>query len=182
MMLAALLEDNGVQAGYFGRAALFAQLFPQISAAVSTVLLPRLAATRDAAEMQRLTRRIMKFVPIVALGVGAIILGGEWFFPWFYGADGATSAHVFALLAAGMALSIVLNPLSFFFMAFEKPHWLTQMNVAQLVLNLGLNWVLIPRYGAVGAAGATLAVRLFAVFYLWAGYRRLLKIAANQKQ
>ena len=176
-MLGAMTSDGGLQAGHFSRASLFALIFPQISAAVSTVLLPRLSSTRDPAEMRRITGKLLRFSPLLILGVLAVMLFAEWFFPWFYGPDAMLTAHVFSLLAVGMVLSIILNPLSFFFMAFDKPQWLTQMNLIQLVLNVAMNALLIPKYGALGAATATLGVRVFAVFYLWLGYRKLLRLA-----
>ena len=56
----------------------------------------------------------------------------------------------------------------------DRASWLTAMNVGQLILNALLGLWLIPMIGAMGAALASVGVRLFALFFLAGVFRRLL--------
>lgn len=165
--------------GQYNFAVTLAQGIPLIAAAISTVLLPRLAATRRRAEIRRMVGIFLKFTPALVGMVVAIIVGAHLVVPLLKGGMYRPSIPVFDLLVIGSSISIVLNPISFFCLALERSSWLAWMNLAQLGLNLALSLVLIPIFGAVGAGISALLVRLFAVGFLMMLYPRLLKLAED---
>lgn len=154
-----------------------AQGIPLITAAVSTVLLPKLAATRRREEIRRLVGIFIKSTPALLGFVAAVILAAHLLVPLLRGGEYRPCLPVFDLLVVGSSISIVLNPISFFCLALERASWLTWMNLAQLFLTLALSLMLIPLWGAVGAGVSALLVRLFAVGFMAAVYPRLLKLA-----
>jgi O-antigen/teichoic acid export membrane protein len=163
--------------GQFGNALDLAQGFPLLTAALSTVLLPRLASTRRRDEMLRIVRAFARAAPLVAVGAGLAMLAAHVLVPYIRGGAYTQSIVVFDLLVAGFTLSIFLNPLSFFCLAFERARWMTWMNLAQLAINFGLNLAVIPLWGATGAAGSTLVVRLFGLAFLAVAFQKLLTMA-----
>ncbi len=176
-LLRGMTNEGSVEVGILGAANNFAQAFPLITMAISTVLLPKIAATRERAEMLRIVRIFARAAPLLMVGVGLAIVAAHLFFPWIRGGEYEQSVWVFDLLVIGFSISVVVNPLSFFCLAFERPQWLTWMNLSQLILNVGIDVVLIPTLGALAAGVSTLSVRLFALIYLAFAFGRLLKMA-----
>jgi O-antigen/teichoic acid export membrane protein len=167
------------EAGVYQMANYLAQGFPLITAAVSTVFLPKLAATRKRSEMLRMTRYFVLAAPALAIAAGAVMLLAALLVPHIRQGEYAASAPVFNWMVAGFAISIIVNPLSFFCLAFDRAWWLTAMNAAQLVMNVALGLLLMPRYGALAAGFASFAIRLFALVLLALAFRRLLALAED---
>jgi len=168
------------QVGLFGNANDIAQGFPLITAAVSTVLLPKLASTRRRAEMRRIVGYFLRFVPVLVVGGGMAMALGHWAIPFIRDGEYSASILVFDLLVVGFSISIIVNPLSFFCLAFNRASWLTWMNLAQLGISLAAGWLLIPPLGAMGAGLSVVLVRLFALGYLVLAYRVLLRMAEDE--
>lgn len=164
-------------AGQYTMAFNLAQGIPLITAAVSTVLLPKLAATRRRGEIRRITGIFLKASPALAAAVVCLLLLARWIIPPLKGGMYAPCLPVFDLLVIGSSLSLILNPLSYFCLALERASWLTWMNLAQLFLAAGLDLLLIPHWGALGAGITSLTVRLFTILFLGLAYRKILIIA-----
>ncbi|MFN2489104.1 MAG: flippase [Actinomycetota bacterium] len=72
----------------------------------------------------------------------------------FFGPGFATGAGVTMLLAIGQTVNAASGPCGYMLVMSGRPALLMASNTFALVLNLGLNVWLIPRYGIVGAAAA----------------------------
>jgi O-antigen/teichoic acid export membrane protein len=176
LMLGNLSDE--AQVGQFGNALDLARGFPLITAALSTVLLPKLAGTRRRADMLRIMGYFLRAIPWLTAGAALAMAAAHLLIPYIRGGAYVPSIMVFDLLVVGFSISVIVNPLSFFCLAFERAHWLTWMNLAQLGINYGLNLALIPLWGALGAGASTLTVRVFAILFLGIAFRRLLTMAA----
>lgn len=171
LMLAALAGKH--ETGQFAFAARPAQALLLLSGSVSTVLLPRLSATRSRAAMQRVFRTMLRLAPLGALAGVLALLAVHLAWTWIGGVEYARAVWVFHLLAISYMLTLVVNPLSYFCLAFGRPHWLAAMNAVQLVISAGLNALLIPRLGALGSGLAALGVFGFSVLAVGLMLRRL---------
>lgn len=172
------------EVGQFGMANNLAMGFPMITAAISTVLLPKIAGTRRRSEMLRIKGYFVRAIPLLLM-TGAVVIGlAQWLLPIVREGAFAASAPVFHLLVLSFMISVLVNPLSFFCLSFDRAWWLTAMNLVQLAINAGLDWWLIPRYGALAAGISTLAIRLFALGFLVIAFGRLLGLAEpdNEKR
>ena len=181
VLLLRLLNPNPAQLNQYGMALTLAQGVPLITAAVSTVLLPKLAATRRRDEIRRLVRIFLKASPVLAVCVLVAIAAAHGVVPLLRGGMYRPSLPVFDLLVIGSSISIILNPISYFCLALERAHWLAWMNLAQLALTVVLSTALILVWGAVGAGVSSLLVRLFAVGWLAVLYPKLLKLAEGEE-
>ncbi len=146
---------NGVsEAGIYSVAVAFADLLYMLPIAIGTILFPRIA--RDQAGESGLTLLACRFA---ALLMGVVCLMAALFarpiILIIYGATFAASVGPFLWLLPGVFVlsleAIVANDLA----GRGYPAVLVVYWCGGLVLNVGLNLILIPRWGATGAAVAS---------------------------
>jgi O-antigen/teichoic acid export membrane protein len=73
----------------------------------------------------------------------------------FYGSRYSSSALYLSILAVGYYARAALGLNGMTLMVYGRVRTLTFINVLAMVFNIAINLVLIPRYGAVGAAAGT---------------------------
>lgn len=161
----------------FNMALSLARGIPLIPAAITTVMLPKLAATRSRGEMKRILGLFIKLSPLLILAIGGVILMAHLVVPHLKGGAYTPALPIFDLFVVGMSLSVIGNPISFFCLAFDRAHWLAWMNIAQLLMTGMLGVVLIPHFGAIGAGVSELLWRVFGLMIILLAFRRLLKMA-----
>ncbi|WP_299263752.1 flippase [Halorientalis sp.] len=110
---------------------------------------------RDAMEMFRAVVRWLIVVSVCAL-VPLGVFATE-FITIIYRAKYASGGTVLAVLAVGFALKNVLSVHNPILESVGRAKLLSFNSALAAVANLALNWVLIPRYGILGAAVATSA-------------------------
>ncbi len=156
----------------------FVQTFP--IAVLSTILGPRISAAITAGRFKQVERLYfggMGFAALIAGALGLILI--IWQTPimtWLFGAEYAGSGAVLGVLAfAQIAASIGIPATSFMLMAGQE-RLFGAATLAALGLNIGLNFLLIPQMGAVGAAWATAgSATLLTLFQVTVGLRAILK-------
>ncbi len=148
-----------------------------LSVAYGQTLLPSLTAlNRSEAEQHALYRRSMLQIGILAVPFS---LGG-----WFLGVEVLTlvfgpayrpAGHVLALLALSLPASLWRMGPQTLLIAHNRQDVLVPVTAISAVVNLVLNLILIPRYGASGAAGATVVTEVLrTILVSWEARRRLL--------
>ena len=90
---------------------------------------------------------------VVLLAVLSRPLLSAWLGPSF----AAASAGILAALAVGYGLTLLTGVPALIADATGHPHWTATAGVVYAVINLTLTIVLVPRFGAIGAAYAFLA-------------------------
>lgn len=146
-------QSSLVELGFYGFASKLAFIFPQIAGGLSTVLGPKFSRFHEAGSAQQFLRRCLW----ITTGLGAIILTIVFFsyfllFPLFYPLY-LPSLPIFQLILIGMVFLILqVGPTSYITYYLSKPHINTLFSLLQLVLVLFLNGLLIPVWGARGAA------------------------------
>lgn len=154
-MIAYFLADP-TQVAFYAVAAGVIRLLKLVPEAVGKALFPRLAEA-DAADSGILAARVLRHstlwvgVCVVGLGVLAPLL-----IPLLYGHEYELSIPPFLLLLPGMALLSVYQIMARYFVALGRQHVNIYTQLFSLFVNVSLNVVLIPRYGIVGAAAASL--------------------------
>jgi O-antigen/teichoic acid export membrane protein len=146
-----------------------------IANAVTTGLLPRLAHARDGVERAAITRRAL-----VWLTAGAVVLGGgvalfaRPLLVLVFGARYGDAAGPLAILAIATVLIAPAGVLGTALVAAGRLRPLGIQVGASLAVNLLTLVVLVPNFGASGAAGATLACEAVALVLLAGSARRSL--------
>ncbi|HKC50996.1 MAG TPA: oligosaccharide flippase family protein [Myxococcota bacterium] len=127
-----------------------------IPGALGTVLLPRLAGASESdaaaftAAVVRPSILLMLIAALALAGAGALGI------PLLFGRDYAPAVVPFLVLLPGVTAVTVSRVLARYFAAVGRQRALVVLLAAALLLNVALNYVLIPRAGIVGAALASL--------------------------
>lgn len=128
-------------------------IFP---AALSTTLFPAFSALAvvDARELARLYLRSLKYVvlglgPLACLGV---VFAHSILQAWLGAAFAAKSTLVFQVLSAGMLLNALSQMPANLFDAIGRPDLRAKVFLSYVLFYAGLLWLLVGRYGIVGAA------------------------------
>ena len=173
MIFLRIFHDRSV-VGYFGAAYTITTFFLNLGAAYGLSLLPSLTRLNtDQRGQQGLyhTATAQAFAASLPLAVGGALLamGGMQL---LFGSEYAASGTVFFVLAwcipACLLRDVALAPL----VARGREPVVFRVTLAAAVLSLGLNLALIPRYGAIGAAWATLGTEVARMALAMAAVRR----------
>lgn len=151
LILAALAGTREVGIYSVGVAA--AELAWYVPNALQSVATVKFASEEDSLELvQRLNRSVWPFT--LAFGVVILALIGP-LIPFVYGGAFRASVLPLALLLPGVVATSMSSPLSAWLSGKGHPGDPAAANVANMVVNLGANLLLIPRLGAAGAAIAS---------------------------
>lgn len=154
------------EAGIYAAAYRLASLLLLLSGALGTMLLPKVAALTTGEQIKRYLGRVASYLTfIVALCLPLFWWGGA-IVGWFYGPAYARSAAVFPVLLLAFILVLIAAPVNIIIYALNRPQILVLLAGGELVISFTGNYLLIPGWGAAGAAWALLAVRIFTLGFL----------------
>lgn len=147
------------EVGIYAIASRAAELTALAMSATNTVLAPKIAQLYHAGEfatMRRLVHGAMRRVMAVSLPLGVILfVGAGWLLTWFYGPRFAAGATVMRILIVAQVLVVGSGPLGTVLNMTGHTRANTHNMIIAVAMNIGLNLLLIPRFGANGAAVAT---------------------------
>jgi O-antigen/teichoic acid export membrane protein len=151
------------EAGAYGAAYRFLDPLLFIPGAVMASLFPVVAAVydRDRARVERLVQGALEYLAMISLPVfgGSLVLSGA-LVAAIFGPEFARAAAVLPLLMAAF-VSICLGFLAGYIAPVVGLQWRYALYAGVgVVANVGLNLLLIPRYGAVGSGWATVVTEL----------------------
>ncbi|MFO1153007.1 MAG: oligosaccharide flippase family protein [Rhodospirillales bacterium] len=144
--------------GIYNVARRLAELMQFAYVAVNTLLLPRIAAAhaaRDTARMQAIVDTMNVLVLIPATLVLLVLAGGGQTVLALFGPEFTHGWVVVLMLVVPRFTDLVLGPASEVLMMTGDQKRVARINIAAGFANLGLNLVLVPTWGAIGAATAT---------------------------
>jgi O-antigen/teichoic acid export membrane protein len=124
----------------------------------TTVLTPRfsnLHADGNKAEMQRLLRESLGLSAVLAFGLaGGLILFSPGFITLWIGKEFIAAAGILAIMPLGYAFALAQMPVTNFMLGVKKHHYHACAMSVEALANVVLCFVLVPKYGARGAAWA----------------------------
>jgi len=154
--------------GLYSAAYTFAFAFPIIAGTITTILLPKVSGLSGIEEIIEYIRKSLRFTIPILVPLIILLFIAKPLIMIFYGVKYQQSVIIFQTLIIGFALSIIINPISLIIYSLNKPEILAYLNIIQLILNFFGNILLIPPYGAVGAAITTLIVRIIGTIFICA--------------
>ena len=156
-------------AGIYAVAAQLSEVWYTVPLVVATSVFPRMIGLRTEAPARYALRlrQLLSALGVVALGiaVGAALVS-PWLVHALYGADYAQSADVVRLHVWALVFVFPGMIGNRWYIAEGLQTLMLRRTLAGAALNIGLNFVLIPRWGPTGAALATL-VSTAVVSWLW---------------
>lgn len=157
LMLAGFTSDRVV--GLYGCAWTYAMVLNFVTGAVANVMFPKVTSMEKTSELQAFVKSTIKFTVPIAVATVPALPFMAWWLPWFQ-PEYADALPVFYVMYVGLIFDMVLNPLGYIHYSINRPDILVKLAFFKIALNFGANYLLIPVYGAMGAAGATVVTRV----------------------
>ena len=126
---------------------------------LSTTMLPRLS--RNSQDPQFISYYLRKLKLVLPLSVAGFLIGGAALIPvlgWLAGARYGGLEPLIGLQLVSILIILITNPLGLLVMAEGRTKTLACMNLAQLLVGLGLHFLLVPQLGVNGSICATIGV------------------------
>ncbi|MBT3217999.1 MAG: oligosaccharide flippase family protein [Proteobacteria bacterium] len=156
MLSSAFLLGDHEQVALYVQAVAVLRLIRFIPSSLVTAILPHLAEIgldAVAAETARVVRHGTMLVFFTALG---LLFVGPWLIPLVYGAQYTASVIPFLILLPGVVFQAVYMMIHGFWAAIDRQRVPVVLQLLAVSLNIVLNLCLIPPYGFIGAALASL--------------------------
>ena len=145
-------------------------------ASVVMVLFPR-AVCRSPREVAEMTSRAMRLSTLLStlVGIGIVAVGPQ-VLGLLYGREYRDAGAVLRILVIEVVLSGATSVLSQAFMALGRPGIITGLQVTGLALTVPLMFLLVPRFGIVGAGTALLCSTIARLIFVVASFPVFLKM------
>ncbi|RMD80570.1 MAG: polysaccharide biosynthesis protein [Lentisphaerae bacterium] len=169
------------EVGYYENSQKLLKISLQLIVSVGVVMVPRisyLASRKDQLEIQRQAERVFDYITYASVLLLAGMAGlSDVFIPFYFGEAFRPAVAVTQLMCPIILFIGWSNFLGLQIMVpMKKESWFTLSVSAAAALNLGGNLLLIPRWGAKGAAMATVAAEASVVLIQLFFVHRLLKL------
>lgn len=170
-LLGALAGEH--ELGLFAAAQRYAMVATIVSGALSTVLAPRAAAVRTAAQADAYLRGGLPLAAAFVAPIAALALIADVLLPALLGADFAPAAPAARTMLGGFVLGTAVGPIAATFPALGAARVLACTHVAQLALVIAIGAIAIPSHGVLGAAWSLAAAHVCGVLVIVLVWRRL---------
>ena len=158
VLMLGMLSDEATT-GLYRAAWTYAMVLSFLSMSVSNVLFPKITSFSDIGAMKAFVRKALKLTSLLALATLPALPVVHWFVPW-YDPQYAGAVSIFYIMYVGTAFDLVIGPLGFTLYSLDRPDVLAKIAIGKVVLHAAANWILIPMYGAHGAAWASIVTRV----------------------
>ena len=167
--------------GIYEAAEKFINLPMCVISALGTVMLPRitnLKAKEDTKKVEQYNYISMIFVMFSSMGMAFGLAGiSHSFIPWFYGEDFIDSSDVLLVLLPSIIFVSWANVIrTQYLLPNKKDKAYCASVISGAILNFGINSVLIPIFGVLGAAIGTTFAELFVCLVQTFNARKEMKI------
>jgi len=159
VLMLGMLADEATT-GLYRAAWTYAMVLNFLSISVSNVLFPKITSFSDFAELKAFVKRALRMTSVLAVATLPALPAVSWWIPW-YEPRYADAVGIFWIMYVGVAFDLVIGPLGYTLYSLNRPDVLVKLALLKVALNAGGNWLLIPSFGAQGAAWATIVTRVF---------------------
>ena len=172
-----ILGSTAEQSGWYGAAqnlafvpSIFALSFSSLLLSTLSRLLREEAFSNASSLARNSLRVVIGMIPFAAIGAGA----SSEIVELVYGQDFLPSAQLLAILIFSSMALVMISVTTTILTAAGKPNWTFNLTFGMVPMAILGNWLLVPRFGASGAASVTLfcavvgaIMTLGAVYCLW---------------
>lgn len=130
----------------------FVYLYSLAAQAISSVLLPKINQLQSKEEIVLFVKKVFHWlIPIIVLGL-IVVYPSQYVIEWLFGQKYVAAMPIYLVLSWSMLFSLISIPLSLVITVYNKTQLVAFSGFLQLIINVGLNFLLIPKFGALGAA------------------------------
>jgi O-antigen/teichoic acid export membrane protein len=169
--ISAMMGTNDL--GYYAVASSTAELLLTLPQSIGVPFVP-LALGMDKKEAQKYTPQIIRLICCLMV-IACLIMGiaGDFLIRMFFGEEFLPATRALTLLLPGMAALSIYPMLKIELFGQNMPGRVSAVTGIALVINLSLNWLLIPVWGITGAALSSSVAYIISVGLLLITYCRL---------
>lgn len=162
------------EVGIYSLGVSVAELLWQVPLAISVVVMSRSANAIDKQAMNQSTARLLRVSLVFGITISLfIVVLSPWIVPLVFGEKFRSSILIMQTILPGILMVIMFRILSGQLSGMGRPEVALKAFVPALVLNVALNYLWIPGYGANGAVMATnISYTMGSLIYLFA-YSRI---------
>jgi O-antigen/teichoic acid export membrane protein len=161
--------STAYELGIYSKGVQLVERLWEIPMILSTIIFARSANAKDNKEFSKKVSQLFR-LSIIVIGAGCIILMllSHSIIVSLFGAQFESSTQVLQILAPGVLLLTVFKVMNFDLAGRGKP-WVSMKAMAPaLIINIALNIMVIPKYGARGAAfSSTISYSFAALLFLF---------------
>lgn len=162
--------SSPAEVGIYSLGVSVAELLWQVPLAISVVVMSRSANATDKSAMNQSTARLLRVSLVFGMIISMfVVLLSPWIVPLIFGEKFRSSVIIMQTILPGILMVIIFRILSGQLSGMGRPEVALKAFIPALLLNIGLNYLWIPDYGANGAVMATnISYTLGSVIYLFA--------------
>ncbi len=166
------------EVGYYSIGVSIAEQLWQLPFAVGIIVMSRSANATDQDAMNKVTAKLLRISFLIGIIVSFIIvLIAPFLVPLIWGVKFLPSVKIIQTILPGILIFIIFRILNSRLSGIGKPQIAVFVFIPALIINVILNFLWIPTYGAIGAAMATnVSYSLGAVIFLIV-YSRIVKMS-----
>ncbi len=143
--------------GHYSMAYYMISMFTILTSSLVNVLLPHVSKFNSMAQIKAYVRKIPKITFLCAVALLPIIFIMGPIINLLVGPEYNPSIVFFQIMFFGFLVTFIIDPIYLVAYSVNKPRVLSFLCIVRLILSAGINIVLIPRYGAMGAAIASVS-------------------------
>ncbi len=182
-----LMLKNQKDAGIYNAARIPMQGIIILLSTMQSFLLPTMSQFKTSEEYKKYFKKIYIFIVLIITLLIPGILLGNWFLPFWFGKEYYESILIFWIIYPGYLLRIFFAPLGTSLFTLDQPVIIALESGLRMIGSFILNWILIPKYGVMGAAISSFFSQFFGwiflvyLFYYYFKFNRFPKIFENLK-
>lgn len=171
-----------VEVGYYAGATQFVYPFMFVSSAIMAAIYPML--TRSLGNRSEFDK--VHYISTVIMGAIGVIMSGflylcsTFFYPYFFSHQYDGSLPIYRILVWYLALVFFYGGYSNTIVANGGVRFLVKLNTLMILANLVANYVVIPQFGAYGAAIVTICCELLILVVLVVYYEGFMRKSDNR--
>lgn len=158
------------EAGVYSVATQASMLLLLVPNVISSMLFPKVTEERDITG--DITCRVTRHAVVVMLAIGLLAVPSVFILPIVYGSAFAEVPWQFLIMLPGIILFGIESVLVQYFSSLGLPKAIPIFWVTVVAVSIALNMLIVPRYGAMGAALVS-SISYSIMFILVAGYFRI---------
>jgi O-antigen/teichoic acid export membrane protein len=164
------------QLGLYAVAFSFSRVIQFVQPAILSVMLSHLSGQTETAAKRLHDHACRLLLGGLAIGCLLLWIAGEWLLVFTYGADFAAAALIFRLLIIEASLGALSQVTVQLFLSRDRPGVVSTIQVIVLGVSIASLFVLVPRFGALGAAIGLLGAAAARWFLLLGAMKRVLRL------
>lgn len=134
----------------------FGQLVWYVSNSINNVAFPSLAEVSNPRDKIEFLHKVVRYNLIINAGIIILmLLSGYWLITIIFGEQFKGAFYVFCILSLGLIFDSISRNLVVWFKSVDNAKPITLSIILALMLNVVLNFLLIPDFGILGAASAS---------------------------